>query len=257
MNQPLNTPAEVMVEQARKNLARDLPVFIEQPAHDGKVCIVGGAPSLADTLPALRFHMEHGAVLLALNNTHDWLIERGIVPDMHVMLDARDKNAEFVRNPRKGLLYLMAAQCHPDVFEALKGMDTMIWVADVPGMRELAETVEKPLGLVGGGSTVGLKAMALAYLWGFRQMHLFGLDSCYREGKHHAYPQSLNDNETRLDTVFHGRKFVCSPWMVAQAEDFDHDARQLIAQGVSLKAHGQGLLQTILSAINQEQRHVA
>lgn len=252
-DQPLNTPAEVMVAQAERNLARDLPLFIEQPAHDGKVCIVGGAPSLKDTLPALHFHKGRGALVVALNNTHDWLAERGIEPDMHVMLDARAKSADFVRNPRKGVTYLIAAQCHPDVFDALAGHEVIVWVADVPGMRELAQRTPKPVGLVGGGSTVGLKAMALMHLWGFRWQGLFGMDSCYRQDAHHAYPQALNDNESRVETIYGGRRYTCAPWMVAQAEDFEHDARELQAKGATLKAYGTGLIQSILNDVTRGQ----
>lgn len=255
--QPLNTAPEIMVAQAERNLARDLPVFVEHPAHGGRVCIVGGSPSLADTLPKLRYQRDRGGIVVALNNTHDWLIERGLVPDIHVMLDARRENAEFVRRPRNGVTYLIAAQCHPDVLDALAGQEVIVWVADVPGMRELADRTQKPLGLVGGGSTVGLKAMALMYLWGFREMALFGMDSCYREGRHHAYEQALNDGESRVETVVNGRRFTCSPWMIAQAEDFDHDARSYIARGVSIKAYGSGLIQTLLDSINKESEHAA
>lgn len=257
MNQPLNTPVDVMVAQAAENLKRDLPVFIEQEAHKGKVCIVGGGPSLAETIPALRFLKDRGALVLALNNTHDWLIERGIVPDLHVMLDARDKNVEFVRKPHKGVTYLIAAQCHPSVFDALSGNEVLIWVADVPGMQDLVDTIEKPLILVGAGSTVGLKAMGLAYLWGFRSIALFGMDSCYREDHHHAYPQALNDGESRMDVIHNGKRYSCAPWMHAQAEDFDHDARQLISNGCVIKAYGEGLLQAILNDINRSQKHAA
>lgn len=257
MTQPLNTSPDVMVAQAEANLARDLPVFIEQEEHDLRVCIVGGAPSLTETLPALRFHKDRGALVMALNNTHDWLIERGLVPDMHVMLDAREKNAEFVRKPNKRVCYLIAAQCHTAVFDALSGHDLNIWVADVPGMRELAERTPKPIGLVGGGSTVGLKAMALAYLWGFRSMSLFGMDSCYRHGAHHAYPQSLNDAESRIDVLFNGRRFTCAPWMHAQAQDFEHDARGMLARGVTLKAYGSGLIQSMLAELQKEKRNAA
>lgn len=257
MTQPLNTAAEVMVAQAARNLERDLPLFIEQEAHPAHVCIVGGAPSLADTLPALRFQQGRGHLVAALNGTHDWLIDRGLVPDIHIMLDARRENVEFVRKPRRGITYMMAAQCHPEVFDALAGQDVLVWVADVPGMRELADCVEKPLGLIGGGSTVGLKAMALFYLWGFRSMALFGLDSCYRDDNHHAYAQSLNDGERRIDSIIHGRRFHCAPWMLAQADDFDADARRLIGLGVTLKAYGSGLIQTLLDQIHQEKRNAA
>lgn len=250
--QPLNTPAEVMVAQAAANLRRDLPMFIEQEEHKHRVCIVGGAPSLKDTLPALRFAIERGAVVLALNGTHDFLISRGIMPDLHVMVDARPENIEFVRKPQKQTTYMMAAQCHPSIFDALAEQQMIMWVADVTGMRELVEGVEKPVGLIGGGSTVGLKAMMLMYLWGFRAISLFGMDSCYRKDDHHAYTQTLNDNEHRLETIVNGKRFSCSQWMIAQAEDFDHDARNLIAHGVSLKAYGSGLIQTLLEKINME-----
>jgi hypothetical protein len=246
VNQPLNTPAEVMVYQAAENLKRDLPLFIEQGPHDGKLCIVGGSPSIKETLPKLREMKKRGAIVAAMNNTHDWLIERGLIPDLHVMLDARQKNADFVRNPHKDVTYLIAAQCHPDVLDALKGHEVVLWVADVTGMRELVSNVEKPVGLIGGGSTVGLKTMMLGFMWGFRSFHLFGMDSCYRDDKHHAYPQSLNDNETKVTSVIHGRRFVCSPWMVAQAEDFHDQAAQLMELGCRIKAYGDGLLQTIL-----------
>ena len=255
--QPLNTTPEVMVEQAARNLERDLPVFVEQEAHNGKVCIVGGGPSLKDTLPYLRFLQGRGAVVLTLNGTHDWLIDRGVPPHFHVMLDARLENADFVRKPRAGTGYLIAAQCHPEVFDALSGHEVITWVADVPGMREVADEVEKPVTLIGGGSTVGLKSMALMYLWGFRSFALFGMDSCYREAEHHAYHQPLNDLETRLETTFNGKRFNCSPWMLAQAEDFAHDAEQLIQKGCSIKAYGEGLIQTVLTDINQRRLHAA
>lgn len=253
--QPLNTSPAVMVAQAAENLKRDLPLFLEQPAHHGRVAIVGGAPSLKDTLPELQRERARGAVIVALNNTHDWLIDRGIVPSLHVMLDARRENADFLRRPRKAVTYLIAAQCHPDVFDALKGHEVITWVADVPGMRELADACGKPVTLIGGGSTVGLKAMMLFYLWGFRAHALFGMDSCYRDDAHHAYPQALNDRERRIECEVHGQRFSCAPWMLAQADDFRHDARNLMAHGVSIKAYGRGLLQTLLTELHQETTH--
>lgn len=254
MNQPLNTAPEVMVAQAEANLARGLPLFMEVWAHSGRICIVGGGPSLKETLPQLQRERARGAVVMALNGTHDWLIDRGIVPGLHCMLDARPENAAFVQKQQDGVTtYLLAAQCHPDVFNALQGREQIVWVADVPGMRELADRISQPIGLIGGGSTVALKAMALAYLWGFRSISLFGIDSCYRGDVHHAYPQALNDGERRVDVLYAGRRFSCAPWMHAQAEDFEHDARQLIDKGCTLKAYGAGLIPTILSDITRRQ----
>lgn len=257
MTQPLNTPAETMVAQARENLQRDLPIFVQQPAHAGKLCIVGGGPSLADSLPKLHREKARGALIMALNNTHDYLIDRGIVPHFHAMLDARPENVAFVSKPRRGVTYLMAAQCHPSVFDALAGQEVIAWVADVPGMVELADEVKKPITLIGGGSTVGSKAMMLAFLWGFRQIGLFGFDGCYRGEAHHAYKQPLNDAETRLEAQFVGKTFTCAPWMVQQAHDFHYFAQLLINAGVRLKAYGDGLLPAILDDLQKGVIHAA
>ncbi len=255
--QPLNVSVDRMLSQASRNLRRDLPMFIEQEEHGSLLCIVGGAPSLKDSLPILRSRIDRGALVASLNGTHDWLIERGIVPNLHVMLDARQQNVEFVRKPHKDVTYMIAAQCHPDIFDALEGHDIVMWVADLPGMRELVEPVEKPVGLVGGGSTVGMKTMMLAYLWGFRAISLFGIDGCYRGGQHHAYAQPLNDGEQVVDTIVQGKRFSCSPWMLQQADDFDADARNLIKHGVTLKAYGSGLIQTLLDSIVKETAHAS
>lgn len=243
MHRPLNTPPEVMCAQAEDALARGLPLFVGLEANAGTAMVVGGGPSLADTLQTLRFHRERGGHIFSLNNTHDWLIEHGIFPQFHVMLDARQENAGFVRNPHEGVTYLIAAQCHPDVFNALAGQDVVVWLAEVEGMTEVAQRhKDKPITLVGGGSTVGLKAMALAYLWGYRRIRCFGFDSSYRGNRNHAFPQPLNDGEETIDVLHAGKRFRCARWMARQAEDFQHQAPDLASKGVAIHVHGDGLI---------------
>lgn len=125
----LNTPMDVMIEQSIANLKRGLPQFFERDAHLVEALIVGGGPSLADTLTNLRLRKSRGGVIYALNGTHDWLIKRGIVPDFHVLLDARPDNVCFVQNPHKGVVYLVSAQCHPSIYEALEGYKVVQWIA--------------------------------------------------------------------------------------------------------------------------------
>ena len=167
----LNTSPDVMAKQIEFNLSRkDIEVFIGQEAHTGKALIVGGGPSLVEVLPKIRQMKTRGAVIFALNGTHDWLIERGLVPDFHVMLDARQKNVEFIKTPNKKVTYLIASQCHPDVFDALEGYHVVQWVGWTHDAEEIADRhPDIPLTIVGGGNTVGLKAMCIAHLWGFRK----------------------------------------------------------------------------------------
>lgn len=42
------------------------------------VCIVGGGPSLCDEVAVLRRMIKHGAKVLAVNKSHDWLLRRAL-----------------------------------------------------------------------------------------------------------------------------------------------------------------------------------
>lgn len=239
----LNNSESVMLEQFRQNLKRDLPWFSGGKHQNDTALIVGGGPSLADTLPKLRMRHGRGGYIFALNNTHDWLIERGIVPDYHVMLDSRQQNVQFVQHPHKDVHYLISAFCHPDVFEVLKGYKVTLWMSDMDGVMPMVQAIEdKPVCLVGGGATVGLKTMPMTYLMGFRKMHLFGFDSSYRGDANHAYTQPMNDKESRIEVFANGRKFTCAPWMAKQAHEWQQWARKLTALGVEIWVHGDGLI---------------
>lgn len=246
----LNTPMETMIRQAEENLSRDLPMFMECPANLNEALIVGGGPSLQHNLPNLRMRRDRGGIIFALNGTHDWLIDRGIVPDFHVMLDARQENVQFVRRPHKDVTYLIAAQCHPDVFNALKGYKVIVWLGCFDTREQENDLAKKfpnkPIMLVGGGATVGLKTMNLAYLAGFRKLHFYGFDSCYSGESNHAYPQPLNDKESRIEVIAAGKKFTCAPWMAKQAMEFQSQMRQLLDAGCQIYVHGNGLIPWIV-----------
>jgi len=250
----LNTKMATLIAQAETNMARDLPLFIELQEHEGMAIIVGGAPSLKDELKNLRMHKKRGGVVFAMNGTHDWLVERGIIPDFHVLLDARPDNVQFVQNPRKDVTYLVAAQCHPDIFEALQGYNVTIWSACFETEEQektFCDKFNKPICMVGGGATVGLKTMNLAYLWGFRKIRLYGMDSSYSGAENHAYRQELNDKESRMDIHAAGKDFICAPWMAKQAQEFQRQYRQLVELGCCIKVIGDGLIPWIYQQLSK------
>ena len=226
----LNTSRNVMVQQLKRNLERGLPQFKEEcPEHKGVAVIVGGGPSLKNTI------LPPGDIF-ALNGVHDWLIDRNTVPKFHVLLDARPDNASFVQNPSHDVDYLIAGICHSEVFDALKDEHVILWVPDMDEIQDM-DCLR-----VGGGATVGMKTMYLAYLMGYRRFHFAGFDSCYHDGHGHAYEQSLNDGEEVIDVIAAGRRFKCAPWMAKQADEFQKQARKLIDLGCDLTVHGHGLI---------------
>lgn len=240
----VNTSFDVMHAQIEHNLKRqDVNVVVSCAPHKGRALICGGGPSLLDTLPQLRRHMLHGGVVFALNGVHDWLLERGITPHFHVMLDARQENVQFVQRPRETVCYMIASQCHPDVFDALKGYSVWQWVKWTPTVEQLPCLQSRmPLSVIGSGATVGLSTMALAHTLGFRHQRLFGFDSSYRESAHHAYPQPMNDKQNTTDIIADGRRFHCGSWMAKQAMEFQALVPHFIKDGATIKVHGTGLL---------------
>lgn len=248
LNQPgyidkLNNDRQVMLDQVRINIKRDLPWFDGGEPHHGAALLVGGGPSLKETITKLRHRRSQGGKIFALNGTHDWLIERGIIPDYHVLLDSRPENVTFVQRPHRKVKYLVSGFCHPSVFKALEGFNVTLWLNDMTGIMPIVQDIQdKPVCLVGGGATVGLKTMFLCYLSGYRKFHFYGFDSSYRDGDNHAYKQPLNDKESVMEIFCNGRSFMCAPWMAKQAEDWQKQARKLTQLGCELFVHGDGLI---------------
>jgi FkbM family methyltransferase len=241
-----NTPEDKLVDNVRHAMGLGLETLNRQPAHGGHAVIVGGAPSVKACVADIRLRQKNGQQVFAINNAHQFLLQHGIFADYHVMVDARAENARFV--PLNGHTRgLYASQCHPEVFLAC-ARPPLLWHDEsaklVANKLDSAQTL-----FVSGGSTAGLKALCLAYLLGFRQLHIFGLDSCY-EGleAHHAYEQSLNDGERVLTVEFTGKSFNASPWMIRQAQEFLELVPQLLELGCELSVHGEGLIPHIARA---------
>jgi len=209
--------------------------------------IVGGGPSLGENVFYIRGMQMAGAKVFATGNTYQYLKERGIHPDAHILLDARPENLEFV--PQDECEKYYASQCDPSLLAAA-GNDLICWHA---GSTTYEHLVAKHEGLkLGGGTTVGLKAIALAFALGHRHLRLFGFDSSYGPS-HHAYSQPLNDGEKTLDVRLAGRQFKCAPWMITQCEEFKELMPLLLERGCVVRVYGEGLIPYTASLLKPPQ----
>jgi uncharacterized Rossmann fold enzyme len=234
-----NSPKDKIFENVAINSRRQIPWAKEMPAHDGHAVIVGGGPSAADCLNDLRRREAQGQDLFALNGAAQWLAQYGLIPKYQVLLDSRPQNRRFVR-PICAEAFLVASQCDPAIFDILSREDVTLFHHAEEGIEGQFEGHSI---LIGGGITVGLTALALAYALGYRQMHLYGYDSSDRDGESHAYAQAEAGAENERREVWCGRKkFVCSPAMYAQAQAFPEFAKLLADHGVVITVHGSGLL---------------
>jgi len=228
-----------VLDNVRDTIRKDYRFIRTYPEHQGTAIIVGGGPSLRESVSVVANLQAAGAHAFAVNGTAKYLADRNVMPSFHVMVDARPEMREMVVN---GPTQLFASMMDPSVLEA--ATDLYCWHPLTDGIREV---VEKAL-FVGGGTTVGCKAIALAYMLGFRRFYLVGMDSSYApNGAHHAYPQALNDKERVLHVLCGGREFDAAPWMVQQAEDL----RRLVTglPGCEFTVAGDGLFPHLFSIL--------
>jgi uncharacterized Rossmann fold enzyme len=236
-----NTHFQAIQSNVRRAMARGLPTLCFSEAHDGDAVIVGGGPSLMQTLGELKWRASLGQTIYACNGAGRFLLDHGIHPDYLVILDARPENAQFTL---PGVHHLLASHCDTGVYDSARYVTT--FHANTQG-------VEAGLGegqhiLVSTGSTVGLVAIGLAHVMGYRKFHLYGMDSSY-ESAHHAYPQPLNDKDASIECIAHGEKFRAAPWMLLQAQQFQSLAAQLAEEGCVITVAGSGLLPHVARAM--------
>lgn len=257
-----NTPDDVIRQNIRLNGQRGLP-WVALGERDNAAVIVGGGPSLSNTLNFVKAFADAGATVFALNNAANYLNDRGIVPDWQIIIDSRPENIRFLKDfPAKG--YILSAQCHPSLFDYLEGKNVLIFypALGLDGMtankqdavRDLLpkETLAAPL--IVGMITSGLQALSIAHVMGFRQLHLHGYDSSDSDdGEAHAYPQNLSTAEKkRLRAKFAGREFSCSFAMYRQAEEFPRFSKMLADAGSEIHVYGDGLLPTVAHKMLEE-----
>lgn len=244
-----NTPVEEIRANVQAACGRALPWLDLAEPHGRAALIVGGGPSMKALLPMIAALQRSGGEVFATNGATTALAGVGVVADHHVLLDARAANVAFVAGA-VARHYLVASQCHPALFDALAGRSATLWHVAYP---EISDWIgEREAVLIGGGTTVGLQAMSIAYALGHRKIHLFGFDSSYSAaGEGHAYRQPLNDGEEPVEYRVGDKAFMAAPWMARQAVEYQTASRQLIDGDAELYVHGTGLLPAIAAQMGK------
>lgn len=244
-----NTPVEVTREQIIKNVKRDLPWLEVKPAHTRPLIIVAGGPSLKYRWPEI---LTYDADILALNGTYEFLLSKGITPKYWMLLDARRENIDFVNSAHPDVTHYLAAQCHPDIFDALSDKKVCLYLTTHQDTMEAVEGIDKPKVRIGGpAGTVGIKSMGLGFALGYREFHLFGYDSSY-EDTHHAYDQKLNDHSKTIDVHLDGKVYVTTPAFAQQATEFcGMITSHFLPYGCNVELHCNGLLPAVVAHNNK------
>jgi len=228
---PINTDLDKINENVKSACERDLRwLGMSPPNPQAQIAIVGGGPSLKWKWKEIRSLQSKGVYILALNGAYKFLLSKGVVADGMAMLDARkDINLDFVSKARIATTFFLSSQVDPAVFDRLvEKYSVVVWHNEVGNnVYEVVKGFGRETLIVPPlGTTIGIRALWLAYALGFRKIHVFGLDSMVRDGAHHAYEQKQNDGFPVQTMNVGGQQFPAEIWMVAQVQDFQMWANQ-------------------------------
>lgn len=242
-----NTADDVVLANIRATLSRKYEPLVERKDGIGRpVSIVGAGPSLAWTYKDLV------GDVIACNSAHDFLISKGIVPKYAMLWDAHPVISGIVSTPHKDVTYLVASRCHPSVFEKLRGYKVVVFHALGDGcLQKLLIEYKRNEPMVAGGSSSVTRATHVAGCLGYtKEMHLFGIDSCYSESRSHVAGSLAKLDQFTIRVC--GKWFTVSPWMALQAEDFKTLAPLLKGNGIRLIVHGTGLIPYVATFLGIE-----
>lgn len=206
---------------------------------DGPLYIVASGPSLEDTWPEL---IGRPGEIWALNRAYDWLCRKGIKPDYGIALAPENAIQLYFHEAGEGDKFLFASQVHPKLIDRIldKGGKVTFWHAAFPEEWDMPIPKEN---LIYGAGTIGMRVFDLAWVLGWRDVHVLGMDACNSlDGRVAVDTPMYPEQKHFLRTyICNGRAFVGLSSHVRQAEDFGAVIRPL--KGMEVTLYGDGLLQ--------------
>jgi len=232
----INTPAHVIVDQVRTNLARGLP---ELKTHhirrwgDRTLSLCGSAPSLMHNL-----HKLSGQVM-AINGAIGALHKANVRVDYAMIWDASPEMVRYAADI-PGCEWMICSRVNPELIDRLLELNQKVTLWHRASTEpEMAALLMDRLNVFGGptGITAGV---FLAGAMGFRDLRIFGADSSYSDDTHVG--GSVRE-EHEIMAAFEGEIYRTTMWMLHQAESWvKFVVPHLVPTGMRFQVYGAGLL---------------
>jgi hypothetical protein len=234
-----NIPAHIVRSNIEKSFERNLPRLHHLPQYgkhdDRPLAVVAGGPSLDKTFDELA---EFDRIMVC-GSAHDYLIGRGFVPTYSAVCDADISTTDFMKLPDHRCCYFIASMCHPALFDLLTGHRVVLWHSF---QGDLDCFCGEPA--IMGGCTITLRAINLAIVLGYKNLHFFGLDSSFVENEH-CY-ESQPSSPVTIEARAGGKVFKTTPPWLAQATHFAEMYRNM-SHLFTPTVHGDGLIAAMMN----------
>lgn len=145
---------------------------------DEEIVVVSAGPML---IPEdLYEEVKAGRKIVAVKHALKPLREAGIKPWACILLDPRDHVYDFVDNPDRDIIWLVASQVIPEAVAKLLDHGCNVWGYHASvGANEAVHTNRQAFSVVDGGSATSTRGLFLLDKLGFRKFRLYGYDLCF------------------------------------------------------------------------------
>jgi 2-polyprenyl-3-methyl-5-hydroxy-6-metoxy-1,4-benzoquinol methylase len=208
------------------------------------IAIVCFGGSLKDTWEQVR-EFDY---IITCSGSHKFLLDNGVQPSefkewLHCDVDPRLHKLKLLGEPQKGVTYLPASTCHPQYIDYLIKHDADIKLWHVFATQEEGfRVLPRGESLITGGSSVGLRAMTIARILGFTNLHVFGMDGDIKESGSHAaeHPNAIQKYKI---TELNGKQFKTTESLLHCAKETFHELDMM--GDVAATFYGEGLVQEL------------
>src|SRR3990167_1750660 len=181
-------------DNIRENVSKYeyLPLYAK-PYDERTFVMVCGGPSLADHLDDIRRKAfdRQNYVVVCSNMTGSYLLDNGIIPYAHFIIDPKASKAHDVASGKthKDVQYWINIACNSAVFEELKKQEIIPYAflanfdkdgEDSKLLKDCMKFGQPGMMSIQGGTMAGLRALNLADALGFRKMEDYGFDATVR-----------------------------------------------------------------------------
>ncbi len=238
------TPIDDRLKQMEVALSHGYPRLAAVPIREGEsVSIACYGPSLADTYHLLK------RPIISMSGATRFLADRGVIADFHVDMDPRPHKVKHIDPPIDGVTYLMASVCPPRTWDVLRDQKVVLWhTTSGAGTKEWIAKHDPDTLMLTGGSSIGLTALHLGGVLGFRHFEIHGMDNSKKNGERHAGPH-------------YGHPQGGIVW---QANNVTYDTSRIMANAcaemmnyidafpIFCVFHGEGLMQALVRKANPD-----
>jgi len=232
-----------------------------QTKHNKNFVIVGAGPTLygfMDELSDIRSNVDN--TVCSINRTHEFLIKRNIIPDIHLLYERDIDSIEqsLGGQPHKDVTYYVCSMCDENIFKQLKDYKCVLWHTEVPNdpsgdYRQLISSSFPNEPFVSVGPTSFLKSFGIGQALGFTNYEIYGIDCSFPiSGSGYVNEYEGDGPESRFYLWASGssnelRRYCINNTLLLQTIGFMEYCKK--HKDLYIKIHGDGLLGFVVGII--------